>query len=321
MGRGARSHRGAAPVGRARGGRALVGPRLLRQQLRHPRQLGAAPPLRQSLGLPVVGAHHDLLGARRLRDRPHRPARDQYQGGHGRPRGAHPAVGRQPREPAEHRPAPGRGAPPRRPRGHHRRAAHRGRRAVGRGADHPARHRRGAGARHDARADRGGSLRSGVRRAAHHRLRRPRRARAAALARVGRRGHRPRRGGHRGPRAPVRGHAAGHDRAGRQQHAQGRQRLAGRARGGVPARAHRQPGHRGRRPGPAARQQGPRLRPHRHRAGRAAAARRLRAEPDAAHHRGARDRPGARAAPLRHRHAVVVRGQRAGSRPRSRART
>ncbi len=156
-------------VGRARGGRALVGPRLLRQQLRHPRQLGAAPPLRQSLGLPVVGAHHDLLGARRLRDRPHRSARDQHQGGHGRPRGADRAMGRQPREPAEHRPASGRGAPPRRPRGHHRRAAHRGGRAVGRGADHPARHRRGAGPRHDARADRGGSLRSRVRRAAHRR--------------------------------------------------------------------------------------------------------------------------------------------------------
>ena len=91
--------------GRARGGRALVGARALREQLRHARRHSQpAPPLRQPLGLPVVEPDDDLLGARRLRPR-RSPASletntKEDMGAHA---DAHRPVGRQPREPAEHR--------------------------------------------------------------------------------------------------------------------------------------------------------------------------------------------------------------------------
>ena len=87
---------------------------------------------------------------------------------------------------------------------------------------------------------------------------------------------------------PLRDDAAGHDRARRQLHAQGRQRLAGRARGRLPARAHRQrsasPAAASAR-ATAARRHGQELTditPH-----GAPAARPLHPEPDAARHRGA----------------------------------
>ena len=56
--------------------------------------------------------------------------------------------------------------------------------------------------------------------------------------------HRRSRRAHRGAGARVRGDQAGDDRAGRQLHAQGPQRLAGRARHRLPARADRQSRHR-----------------------------------------------------------------------------
>ena len=103
LGRGARPHRRRHARGRPRGGRALVGARALRQQLRHADRLAPAPPVREPLRLSVVDPHDDLLGARRLRPRADRRARGEHQGGHGRARAPRPPVGRQPRQPAEHR--------------------------------------------------------------------------------------------------------------------------------------------------------------------------------------------------------------------------
>ena len=141
VGRGARPDRLPHAGRGARGRRPLGGPRPLRQQLRHARRLALAPALRQCLGLPVVEPHDDLLGARRLRARAHGGAGDQYEGGHGRARGSHPALGRESREPAQHGPPSRRGAPPRRPPRGHRRPRDRGRRAGRRGDPDPARAR------------------------------------------------------------------------------------------------------------------------------------------------------------------------------------
>ncbi len=318
LGRGARPHRGGHARGRARGGRALVRPRVLRHELRRSRELGAAAPLRQPVGLPVVGADHDLLGAGRVRAGPHRAARDQHQGRPGGPRAPGAPVGREPGESAQHGTPPPGGPAARSRRGHDRRAAHRGRGALGPGAAAAAGDRRRARAGHDARADRRESVRPRVRGPAHRGLRSARRPRVAPHPGVGRGDLRRRRGDDRGARAPLRDDPARHDRAGRQQHAQGRLRVAGRPRGGVSARAHREPRDSGRRPGAAPREQGPRSRPRRHRGVGAASTRPLHPEPDAAHHRGARGRAGPRVAALRHRHAVVVRGRGpggAGARP------
>ena len=98
-----------------------------------------------------------------------------------------------------------------------------------------------------------------VRRATHGRVRRARRPRARALAGVGGGRHRRSRGAHRRPGPALCGDAAGDDRARRQLDAQGRQRLAGRARDRLPARADRQPRHSRRRLRPAPRR--PRARP------------------------------------------------------------
>ena len=105
VGRGARPDRGAHARGRPRGGRHLVGPRRVRQQLRHARGLAPDAPLRQPLRLPVVEPHDDLLGAGRLRPR-RSPA--SLETNTKEDMGAHAAdrpVGRQPRQPAQHRPA------------------------------------------------------------------------------------------------------------------------------------------------------------------------------------------------------------------------
>ena len=167
------------------GGRDLVRPRPLRQRLRHPHPRAAPTPLRECLRLPVVEPHDDLLGARRLRGRPHRGAGDEHQGRHGGPRGAHPPVGRQPGEPAEYRAPPRGGEAPRGAHRHHRRERDRGGGAVRRGAPAPSRDRRGAGSRNDARHRRRGALRPRVRRPSHGRLRPPRRSRPGTYARVG----------------------------------------------------------------------------------------------------------------------------------------
>ena len=126
-------------------------------------------------------------GLGRLRARPHRRARGQHEGGHGRAQRAHRHVGRQPREPAEHRPPRRRGPRARRARHHDRRARDRRPPAVRR-ADRPApRHRRGAGARDDARHHRRRALRPRLRRRAHGGLRRAGRARRRPIRRRGRR--------------------------------------------------------------------------------------------------------------------------------------
>ena len=154
-----------------------------------------------------------------------------------------------------------------------------------------------AEARHDARVRRG--PRAGVRRA--------RRPRPRALAGVGRGRHRHSRGAHRRPRPALRGDEARDDRARRQLDAQGRQRLAGRARDRLPARADREPRHsRGRlRPPPRL----PRARPGSdgHHGARAPPAGSLHPQPDVAGHRGSRRWAAARAAALRHGHALVLR--------------
>ena len=123
LGRRARPRRRPDARGGAGGGRALVGARALREQLRHPGRLAPAPPLREPLGLPVVAPVDDLLGARRLRPGADGGPRGEHEGGHGRTHarlivlwGANLAS--QPNT----APAPGRGAPPRRPRRHDRRA-------------------------------------------------------------------------------------------------------------------------------------------------------------------------------------------------------
>ena len=271
VGRGARPDRGAHAGGRARGRRHVVGARALRQQLRHPRGLAPAPPLRQPLRRAVVESHDDLLGAGRVRPRPHRDPRDQHQGGHGRPRQPHPPVGRQPGLAAEHRAPSGGGPPARRPRGHHRRARDRGGGAVRRDAAGAAGQRRRAGAGDAARDRRRAPRRSRVRRRAHGGVRCARRAPDDAHAGVGRGGDRRPRRADRRARPTLCHDAAGDDRAGRQQHAQGRRHLDRRARHRLSARAHRQRRHRRRRLRPAPRQRHARPGAHQHRPRRAAA--------------------------------------------------
>src|SRR5207302_906026 len=88
-----------------------------------------------------------------------------------------------------------------------------------------------------------------------------------------------------------------------------RERLAGSPRGLVSAGADRQPRHRGRRSRTAACGEIARARSRQHLGARAAPARRLRAQPDVADHRGARGCPRAGAAPVRYRHGVLLRGR------------
>ncbi len=94
----------------------------------------------------------------------------------------------------------------------------------------------------------------------------------------------------------------------------------------LPAGADGQRRHTRRRVRPASRRAQPRPGADRHRSSRATAARRLGAEPDGADHGGAARPPGARDAPVRHQHGLVVRGRPAGhggappDRPRGRPR-
>ena len=151
-------------------------------------------------------AHDDLLGPRRLRPRPHRRPRDEHQGGHGRARAAHPAVGRQPRlasrTPARHLAAA------------RRRGAHvvtidvRETEAAAQ-SDETLIVRPGTDAAlalgDDARDRRRGAVRPRVRRAPHGRLRRAGRARARTTRPAwARRGHRRAGRADRRPRPPLR---------------------------------------------------------------------------------------------------------------------
>ena len=208
LGRGARRGRRPDARGRPRGGRALVGARSLREQLRDAGRLPPPPALREPLGLPVVAPLDDLLGAGRLRPRADGRPRGEHEGGHGRPRAPRPALGREPRQPAEHRPAPGRRPPPRGPRRHDRRARDRGRGAVGRGDPDPARDRRRARPGDDVGHRRGRPPRRGVRGPPHRRLRRAGRARPRPRPRLGGAHHRGARRPHRCPRPPLRDDAA-----------------------------------------------------------------------------------------------------------------
>ena len=314
VGGSARADRRSHARGRAGRGRASGRGTALRQQLRHARGLASAPPLRQSLRLPVVEPHDDLLGARRLRPRPHRRAGDEHQGRHGGPRPAHRPVGRQPRLAAQHRAPSDRGAPARRPRHHDRRARDGGGGPVGRDAAGATGQRRRAGAGDDARDRRRGPRRPRVRRRAHRGLRRAGRARARALARVGRRGHRDPGRADRRARATLRDDPAGDDRAGRQ-HPCTRAPAAGRERA-PSAACPRSPATSG---FPAAASARATAAPRTARAstdiaptsdGRPA----VHPQPDVAHHRGDARRPAARAAAARHRHAVVVSPRPAASR-------
>ena len=206
--------------------------------------------------------------------------------------------------------APGRRPPPRRPRRHDRRAPDRGRGAVRRGDPDPARDRRRARPGDDVGHRRGGASRRGVRGPPHRRLRRARRARPRPRPRVGGAHHRGARRPHRRPRPPLRDDAPRDGPARRELDAQGRPR-AGRARraiGCLPALT----GHLGV-PGGGL---GPRHGAASHgqalvdiTRARAAAAGRLRAEPDATCHGSARRGPRPRAPPLRDGHAVLVCGR------------
>ena len=307
LGRRARPRRRPDARGGPGGGRALVGARALREQLRHAGRIAPPPPLREPLGLSVVAPVDDLLGPRRLRPGADGSPRSEHEGGHGGARPPRRALGRQPRQPAEHRAAPGGGPSPRRPRGHDRRARDGGVGAVRRDDPDPARDRRRARAGDDVGADRGRSPRRGVRRAPHGRVRRFGGPRAPARARVGRAHHRGAGGPHRGSRAPVRGDASRDAPRGRELDAQGRERVAGRARDRVPAGARGPPGRARGRARPAPRSGQPRSGALGHHRARASPAGRVRPEPDAARHRRAHRpaRPGP--APLRDRHAVLVR--------------
>ena len=94
-------------------------------------------PLRQSQRRTVVVRDDDLLGSRGVRAGPHRRARGQREGRHERPQRAHRLVGRQRREPAQHRTSCRRGPRARRVRHHDRHPRDRKQPPLGR-ADRPA---------------------------------------------------------------------------------------------------------------------------------------------------------------------------------------
>ena len=321
LGRGARPGGGPDAGGRPGSGRALVRTRALREQLRHAGRLASPPALREPLGLPVVAPGDDLLGARRFRPGADGRPRGEHEGGHGPPREPDRPLGREPRQPAEHRPAPGGGPPPGRPRRDDRRAGDGGGRAVERGDSDPPGDRRRARARDDVGHDRGRAPRRRLHRPSHGRLRRAGSSRPGPRPRVGRADHRRARRPHRGPGAPLRDDAAGDDPARRELDAQGRERLAGGARRWLPPGARGSAGRARWRLRAAARCGEPRPGALRHCGARAPAAGRLRPEPDAARHRGPRRRPGPRASPLRDEHAVLVRRRGSGGDAASRGPT